>query len=300
MAVAFRENKWSRPIRRELNGSLIVTAEIHGQADVSPDLVTPAMVTGLPVLDSVYPYGQTGDPTMWAFSVTADYIPGSATASRIIIAYSNVRTWGGINPADPEFKGWDQDYYRVAQPIPHAVETNLGHRWLDNTGTMRFITEYPVSWGTFWESRKRFVRHVRIQNFNNAAWEPIGDMSNTLMRIYQRWYLFTLGSIQQTASNVWDTTYTFEFDPGTPDVLNNNSSNNLIIQYPGGLAAVMPPGGFPPPQAQLWARPPYHECSLVPGYNVATQMPDWPEWVVTCPYEVNENGWQQLPGFGPL
>lgn len=260
------------------------------QADV-PQAVAldPAVITNIPQIDDVHP----ADPAQTVYSRTATYERGSVTTSRIVIRYSSdPPTWGGNNPADPFFKSWNLSYYRVAQPIPYAVEDPRSLRYTDATGTTQFIKSYPVAFTSHWESRSKFMRRCRVTQMTAAQWEPIQDFTNKLCKIYNRWYLFTVSDLQETSRNVWDVTYTFEFDPGTPSGVFPIEDNLL---FPDGLGPVRPMPGI----ATFWTRPPYHEVRVIPGSGVGG-VPFWPAFFAVCPYEVLATGHLTLPGFGPL
>lgn len=258
------------------------------QADITQDLaVIPGNVTNLPEIGDKLPW----DTTQEVYTLSAVYEHGSVNTSRITVYYSNdPPTWGGNIPGDTTFMGWNQSYYRIAQPIPYAIEDTRSHRWVHPDGTTRSITTYPVAHSSSWEARKKFIRNVRVAGVNSSMWETIGDLSNKLVKVYNRWYQFTLGDVIQRAQNVWDTTYTFDFDPGTPNVYDGQTGS---VFYPANLSDVQ--GLYP---GLFWCRPPYHIVTLIPGY--ANGLPDWPTWVATPQYEVAQTGHLSLPGIGPL
>ncbi len=284
MASEVSEIKESRETRTESGGRKTTTRVFH--INVPQDIALDQ--TGIPQDDEALPW----DSSQTAFSRVASYQTGSVNYSRVVVTYSNdPPTWGGGNPGDITFKGWNISYYRISQAIPYAIRDPRGYRWTDATGASQAITTYPVQYTNHLEARKRFIRHVRISNLTAAQWEPIGNLSNSLMKINNRWYLFTLGDLQEVARNVWDTSYTFEYDPGTPSGVFPIDDD---YDFPDGLAAVRPPGGFG--TATFWTRPPYHEVRLIPGYF--NNAPTWPVWRAICAYTVNQNGWQLLPAFG--
>jgi hypothetical protein len=284
MAVPFRELKESRETSTA-TGSLRSTT-IVGQADVPPDQVNPTNVTGLPKPDDLLGW----DPTQICYRVVAAYQPGSVTTSRITAMYSNEPpTFGG--PGDPFFKSWTLSYYRVAQPMPYAVEDKRSYRYVDINNVTQTMFTYPVASVSHWESRMKFMRRCRVVNFASANWETIGNLSNKLVKIYNRWYLFTLSDVNEISRNTWDVTYTFEYDPGTPSgvfpILDD-------VLFPDGLGPARPMPGL----AAFWCRPPFHEVRIIPG--VAGGLPSWPAFFAVCPYEVLQTGHLTLPGFGPL
>jgi hypothetical protein len=253
-------------------------------AQVSPDLL--GTVTGLPSLDDPLPW----DATQVAYSIRADYEPGSVDFTRIVVHYSSdPPTWGGNSPS---FKSWTLSYFRVAQPIPYAIKDKRTYRYFDaQTNQTQFITSYPILGTTFWEARKRFIRKVRITDMNPTIWEPVGEQTNTLHKIYGKWYLFTVGDIIEIAKRVWDVTYTWEFDPGTPDTLNAFSSSPDVL-WPYGQQCT-PLNMYP---GQTFGRPPFHEVRTVPETDLSGN-PFWPDFVAMCPYRVVPLGYATLPGF---
>lgn len=254
------------------------------RADIAPQFASPLTLLGYPEVGQPHNI----DGTLTCYDVDANYWPGSVNESIITAHYSNdPPTWG--SPADPFFKSWTLSYYRVAQPLPYAVRDVMGYRYIDAQGNPQGITTYPVAMASHWESRMKFVRHVRVTGLVADDWNAISDQSNKIHKIEDRWYLFQLGDVQELRRNVWDTTYTFEFDPGTPDIFQNIDPDQT---WPFGFHADPPMPGGP-----TYARPPYTEIRLKPDYNAQTGLPAWPIYVPVYAYEFAENGHLNLPGF---
>ena len=274
--------------RESVNDSSGVRATVRVYlVDGTPDQVALVGAVNLPALDDKLPW----DDVQQCYSIRPVYQTGSVAYSRVTVLYSNAPpNFGGINPADPFFKSWTLSYYRVAQPIPYAVRDTRTARWTGPGGTTNFVTTYPVAYASYWESRSKFIRRVRVQNFAASGWEPIGDLSNKLVKIYSRWYLFTLSDVVEVSRNNWDANYTFEYDAGTADVLQSDED----IDFPRLFSSPLYPG------TQTFARPPFTEIRLIPGYDPGTGLPDWPTWKPILPYGVNQNGWTNLPAFGPI
>ena len=163
---------------------------------------------------------------------------------------------------------------------------------MDATGATQFIKSYPVASTTHWENRSKFMRRCRVTQMTAAQWEPIQDLTNKLVKIFSLWYLFSASDLQETAKNVWDVTYSFEFDPGTPSGSFPIASNVL---FPDGLATFQPMPGL----ADFWCRPPFHEVRVIPGSGVGGS-PFWPAFFAVCPYQILQAGHLALPGFGPI
>jgi len=287
--VASRELLESRETRDE-DGGRVSTVRIF-QVESSPELIRTGGVPidpPLPGIGEKLPW----DNSQTVFNRVAVRERGAVNTSRVMVYYStDPPTWGGTNPADPFFKSWTLSYYRVAQPIPYAVEDPVSFRYIDGTGANQQIKTYPVAYVSHWESRSKFMRRCRVTNLTAAQWEPIQDLANRLCKIFGRWYLFTVSDLIETSRNTWDVTYTFEFDPGTPSGVFPATPN---ILFPDGLGTARPMPGL----AEFWTRPPYHEVRLIPG--AANGLPSWPQFVAVCPYEIVASGHLTLPGFGPL
>lgn len=256
--------------------------------DGPPDQVSLVGAVNLPALNDPLPW----DTAQVCYSIRPVRQTNLVSSSTVTVLYSNAPPhWGGSNPSDPNFKSWTLSYYRVAQPIPYAVRDTRTSRWTGPGGTTNFVTTYPVAYASYWESRSKFIRRVRVQNFAASGWEPIGDLSNKLVKIYSRWYLFTLSDVVEVSRNNWDASYSFELDMGTPDNFQNIDPN---MTWPFGFTSTVY-GGL-----TTYARPPFTEIRLIPGYDAANNLPAWPIFKPVLPYVINQNGHTNLPGFGPL
>lgn len=227
------------------------------------------------------------DDSQQVVSRSAMWETGSIAYSAVTVIYSNDGgNWGG--PADPLFKSWTLSYRTVAVQIPYSVEDPRKYRYRDSNGQVKIIPGYPVQAITHWESRKIFSREVRVTNFYITQWEAIGDQNDKLHKIGNRWYRFTIGDVREVSRNVWDAVYTWEFDPGTPDLFPPPTS---ALVYPWHIASQI--NGFTPDR--LWARPPYHSLRAIPQFDndipIAPIMEAIPEYDYFTP-----NGWQLLPG----
>lgn len=286
-----RELKDSRSNREE-DGRLSHVRVFH--ADVTPDQL--ASVTFLPVLGEPLPYSNPNPlRPIIAYNISADYESGSNNLTRITVAYSDdPPTWGGHNPADAFFKSWSLSYYRVAQPIPYAIRDQRSFSYINSqTGVRTNVLSYPIMGDSYWESRTKFIRRVRVVNFagpgNSANWEAVGERNNTLHKIYNKWYLFTVGDIIESARNTWDLSYAWEWDPGTPNVFSNTDPD---VRYPFNMQSIVP-GVY---TGDSFARPPFHEIVTIPASDI-NGNPTWPTFKPKCSYNAVEFGYVGLPGF---
>lgn len=236
------------------------------------------------------PWGSDGQRVV---TMTAERVPGSLAVTLVTVQYSNTASWGGANPNDPNFESWSLSYSRVSQELPYAIRDQRTSRYTAAGGVTQFQTSYPVTAHSWWETRKKYVRRLRIRGFNaNTMDLIISRNANTLHRIYGRWYLFLVGDVIEVAVNTWDVSYTWEYDPGSPDVFVDTA--DLVFSH------IVPPAWLNDPiyyPADTWARPPYHQVGTIPVYNATTHAPFWPEFHAECPYLLNATGYQSLPGF---
>lgn len=261
------------------------------QADVTPDQL--ATVTGLPALGDPLPYNNPNPlQPIIAYNISADYIDGSDKMTLIRVQYSDdPPTWGGHNPADPFFKSWSLSYYRVAQPIPYAIRDQRTHSYINTqTGLRVNIESYPILGDSYWESRMKFIRRVRVRNFVSGNWQAIGDRNNTLHKIYDKWYLFSVGDIQEVARNTWDLAYSWEYDGGTANKFASFESGS--IYYPKNKLSTIT-GMYTGDQ---FARPPFHHIVTIPQAD-ANNNALVPLFVPVCDYNADEFGYVGLPGF---
>lgn len=284
---------------RELIESRSTTDQIgrKGTRRVFHDEISPELAKLEPQCPKV------GDKLPWdneqkCVDVSADWVRGSGNngvkTSEIVVTYdTSGATWGGVNPNDPFFKSWTLSYFRVNQDIPYAFRDTRTHRYNDQAGVNHFITSFPVQTTAIFETRKKFVRRVRITNMAAAQWEPIGAQTNKLHKIYTFWYLFSVGDIQEVSSGVWDVNYTWEYDPGTPNAFQNLDPD---ISFPFSNQC-RPTGMYP---GALYCRPPFHKILTVPQVGPSggdPNAPTWPKFVPICDYETNASGYNTLPGF---
>lgn len=286
MAIEVRELIESRSTGKEPGRD--TTTRIFQVSPVTAELALD--VAGVPVLDEALPW----DDEQACVSLVADYWPGSYMVARVVAQYSSDggTTWGGNNPSDPNFKSWTLSYGRVAQQIPYAVKDVRTFHYSSN-GVEKFTTSYPVKEVNFWEARKKYIRRLRIRSFTADVMDQIiSRQANKLHKIYGRWYLFVVGDVVEVSKNTWDVSYTWEYDPGTPEIpATDPAVTYALVVAP---AWIVDPVHYP---AAFWARPPFHQTGTIPFRDPTTGEISWPDWIATCPYQRDPIGWLSLPGF---
>lgn len=283
MATEVREIKESRESNDQGDTGIVKSTTRVFQVDTTQDQALGT--TGVPLPGEALPW----DATQSVSARTARYETGSKTTSRVWITYSTSggTTWGGTNPADPNFKSWTLSYYDTEVSIPYAYRNPFAFRYRNGAGTSVSLDTYPVTSETHWESRKKFIRRVRITNFYIAQWETVGAQANNLHKIGAFWYKFSIGDIQEVARNVWDVTYTWEYDPGTPNIFPSDSQVHFPINQVSTLYAVT-----------QYARPPFTSIYVIPGYDSGPPpTPFWPTFKNKLDFAVFPTGWTSLPGM---
>lgn len=249
---------------------------------------TTGLVVAIPALGDKLPW----DSNQEAVAIVGAYIDDSVQTVMVSVRYSTSgATWGGINPANPNFKSWSMSYSRVIQNIPYAIRDPRQFRYQQGNGTVKIVTSYPVRQNYHPEYRKKYIRRLRILAYNASTMDAIiSQQANSLHRIYQRWYLFTTGDIVEAARNTWDVSYVWEYDTGTDDVF-VDTADVAWPHFPAPIWMQMPNGTF-------YARPPFHEVGTRPIYNTTTNTPFWPVFEPVCAYDYDDpSGYLTLPGF---
>lgn len=190
-----------------------------------------------------------------------------------------------------------------------------------------FITQ-PVFYTAVRHSRK-----VKVTANLSTAIDIISDQANKLQKIAGRWYVFRASDYRQRTAQTFETTYTFEYDPGVAEVLSplpgNGPSPPLgsffvpttrwMFLYGGTLRPTrVDPQNPPQFGTPVFLRPPF--CNLVlvrgvrppapppePGAPPVPEPPVYPEEHAFCPYSISQTigdmpgqGWTLLPGvLGP-
>ncbi len=258
------------------------------QVDATQDLALSA--DALPKVGDKLPW----DTSQIVTARSADYENGSYQVSRVMVRYSNVGKWGGINPADTTYKGWKIGIRRIAQAIPYAIRNPYQYQYVDNTQATQFITSYPIHQDLHPEAREVYIRQVRINTFDvSTVVNTIRKQTNKLHKIYGLWYLFEAPDLVEVARNVWDIQYSWEYDPGTPDVFVDN--NDMVFPHILTPSWIANPIYYPD---QFMARPPFHQVATIPVLNTTTNRPFWPMFVGNCAYDRTvPSGYLGLPGF---
>lgn len=280
MAVRVEEYKSSRSVDEQVGRT--ATVRIF-QVDTTPDIALSQI--GVPAMGDPLPW----DSTQKVANRQSSYLDKSAQTALVTIIYAVGGSWGGANPHDPLFKSWTLDYYDVAVEIPYAYRNPFAYRYRGISGNSVSLDTFPVVGEKHWESRQKFIRDVRITGLNIGQIQLIGALANKLHQINGAWYRFSLAPIHEIAANVWDTTYTWENDTGTPNIY---ISDNLV-HYPNGFASGL--GGI----AGLFARPPFMAVYPYPGFDPGPPpVPTWPTFKVRFEYDFAvPSSWQTLPGM---
>jgi len=258
------------------------------QVDTTQDLALTA--DALPRVGEKLPW----DSSQIVTARSSDRESGSNQVSRVMVRYSNVGKWGGINPADPDYKGWKISFRRIAQSIPYAVRNPFEYQYVDNQNATQFITSYPIHQDVHPEAREKYTRQVRINALNiSVVSDTIRKQTNKLHKIFGIWYLFETSDLNEVARNVWDIEYSWEYDPGTPDVFVDNA--DMVFPHILTPSWIANPIYYPQP---TMARPPFHQVATIPVLNTSTNRPFWPMFVGNCAYDRTvPSGYLGLPGF---
>lgn len=289
MAVEVRELIESRESNDQGDTGDVKNTTRVFQVDTTQDLALG--ITGVPLPGEPLPW----DTDQTVTSRTSRYESGSRTTSRVWITYSTAggTTWGGNNPADPNFKSWTLSYYDTEVLLPYAYRNPFALRYRNQSGQSVSLDTFPVEADSHWESRKKFIRRLRITNFYITQWEQVGAQANKLHKIGGLWYKFSVGDIQEIARNVWDVSYTWEYDPGTPNILPVDST----VHFPKDLVSTLYPNGGIAGDGK-YGRPPFTTIYTIPGYDPGPPpTPFWPTFKAKPDHEANANGWQTLPGM---
>lgn len=226
--------------------------------------------------------------------------PGVMSIVTIVYSTDGGTSWGGNNPGNPLFFSRSFASYDVEITIPYAFRNPVGYKYPTINGTTIVVDSYDRGEETHWETRKKYVRQVRLQNVTLSTCESIAARSNKLHKMGSLWYRFVVGEMQEISRNVWETTYSWEYDPGTPPIYPDWTD---LIRFPrleGTITGEYFPStlyttGNPAP---LYTRPPFNSIYMLRGYDPGPPpVPHWPKFRVKLDYEVDANGWQGLPGM---
>jgi hypothetical protein len=238
---------------------------------------------GLVVNSTTYP----DDPTLTLRTVDGQYQSNSPGYSQITATYDNGGPWGGapVAPTDPTFRSWSVSYQERRVVVPRAFSKSVIYAGPDGevTNTFRELNTDLAPVHTFTTISRRTV----LTSVSPELFEYLGELTNTLQKIGNRWYRFTVGDMEEVEPNRWTVTYTFENDPGTLNIWAAHDPAGPII-YPSDLSGDYSTG--------LFARPPFYNVRAVEeAVNPTTSTIRFeaePAYIV-----LNQNAWQTLPGF---
>jgi hypothetical protein len=251
-----------------------------------------------------------GQPPGQIFTIRMDrydVAPADDGMSIVTAVYTNDRS-GRLNPSpdrtEPAFKSWSMDFQESVIDFPTVLTYPLkipGETGPAGQGRTADTTIYKISEQVIvWE------RAVVLSNVTFDELRRIGAQNNKIHKIGDRAYRFKAGRLHQTERTAWETVYTWIEDAGTLAPLGILGS----FTYPanGGPVTVGPPADerqiYVPPRltnqllqqitgladTRQYVRSPFHQI----GFELTTGMV--PQFWQHCPYEVEANGWQQLPG----
>jgi hypothetical protein len=257
-----------------------------------------------------------GQPPGQIFAIRMDRYdvePEDDGMTIVTCVYTNDRS-GRLNPSpdrtEPNFRSWSMDFQEsvvnfptvITYPLKIPGETGGGANGRTADTTIYTIPEQLIVW----------ERSVVLSNITFDEVRRIGAQNNKIHKIGDRAYRFKAGRCHQTERTAWETTYTWIEDPGTPPPLGLLGA----FSYPGNgggnqYAGPVPVGNpiderniyVPPKLGNLLAqqiaglndprqyvRSPFHQI----GFELTKDMV--PQFWQHCPYEVEANGWQSLPG----
>lgn len=214
----------------------------------------------------------------------------------------------------------EASFRKVETKIPIIRETRsklLGAA----TGSTEFPS-FEVDFLTIAETQPVVQIHVTLTTMNDTILQTIDNQDGAIHLIgssYRRPARFEAGDISQHGPGKWKVLYTWYSDKGTrAGTLSAEGNANLpgsINGEPSGLPnpAVYGPAGnqvrqyrppanpnmlqAPPPgpnlqygDTNLYIRSPFHETHFI----LHTSLP--PEYTQFCPFRIDANGWQALPG----
>lgn len=190
----------------------------------------------------------------------------SPTQSRVTGTYTTdgSGTYNGTNPTSPTYASWAVDVRTYDQTIPYFQVDPVRYSYTDVRGATpveRFITGYHIDEEVHTETRVTISRRVIISSsFGIQQLDAISSLSNSLIKadaLGQRIWRFIAGPVEEVSPGRWQTTYTFEDDPGTPNIFPVSAT----LKWPRNLRSVIPNVYT----GVDYARPPFHKVVVEPG-----------------------------------
>jgi hypothetical protein len=261
-----------------------------------------------------------GQPPGQIFTIRMDrydVAPADDGMSIVTAVYTNDRS-GRLNPApdrtEPSFKSWSMDFQEAAADYPTVMTYPLripGETGSGGPGRTADTTIYKIG-----EQLIVWERSIVLTNVTSDELRRIGAQNNKIHKIGDRAYRFKAGRIHQTERTAWETVYTWIEDPGTPPpkgILGaftypaNGGFSQGVPSYAGPVSVgpvtderriYVPPKTANQLLLQIaglsdtreYVRSPFHQI----GFELTKDM--IPQFWQHCPYDIEANGWQNLPG----
>lgn len=257
-------------------------------------------VVGVPVYEQPLPWDEDQIVVNRVAVRKPNSTGGALAYSLVTIVYSTDggTSWGGGNPADPSFLTRSFASYEVEVSVPFAFRNPVGYRYPSLNGQTLTVDSYDRDVEVHWETRTKQVREIRLQNVTLATCEQIAAKSNRLHKMGGLWYRFIVGEMREVSRNVWHTTYSWEYDPGTPDVYPPWDNFLRFPRLEGTPTGTLFPSTLYTGPNDLFARPPFCSYYMLPGFDPGPPpVPHWPKFRIKLDFQVDENGWQALPGM---
>lgn len=160
------------------------------------------------------------------------------------------------------------------------------------------------------ETRTVIQRKVKLTQYNQTIIAQMEAQNNVIHLFGGRPMRCEVGDISPVAPELWEVTYSWYSDPGTPKmnltkvdgagnpvpasnpIITGPPGNQTGLHYPPDVKSFLPViiAGYADPKR--YTRSPFHEVTVILHPIVE------PEFVQFSPYRVDQNGWQSLPG-GP-
>lgn len=187
-----------------------------------------------------------------------------------------------VDSTAPTFKGWQTARKRITRKVPVLVNTYV--RVFSFAGAA-YLPKWSVVSIERRETIKLISRQVVIQTTGFQVIHQIEAQDDKLHQIDGNFYHFEVADITQRDTNIWETVYTWEYDPGTPKLeYNGTPAQNAVYETA--------------PE-----RPPFTNYAVIPGINPDPPnrpSPHFkPEIKFIQEYELDPTGHQNLPG-GPF
>lgn len=284
----------SRTFGTERGGKKTAEMVFHVDAPQDVALQTP----GLPQENDPF----VSEPALLCDRRTAVYLSGSVARSIVTCYFSSDRSWRAAPHIDKLQAGYvefEVDFIDVPEQLPVQVFTPKGRSFSvqDNQGqtSEKTIDIWDLQALSTITHMTAFQVQVVLNSLSLADVATIGTQNGRLHFIGGSWYRFKAGKIRRRDSAVYETLYTWTFDPGIeslPPALDPDDGT-IAVDPPRKLKSAL---GIP---AQFgWTRPPYETVRVRVSntYDAANGVQDKHKFYSFLPAQQDAQGFKSLPG----